>query len=43
MTDTQEIAKKRFDWRAAIDKRADTFAASLPDDISVEAFLAVCK
>jgi len=43
MTDTQEIAKKRFDWRAAIDKRADTFASSLPDDISVEAFLAVCK
>ena len=42
MTDTQ-LARPKFDWRSKIDERAETFAKSLPNDIPVEQFLAVCK
>lgn len=34
-------AKK--DWKAALDKRADTFADVLPPDVNAEDFIAVCK
>jgi len=42
MTNTQ-VAERKHDWRAALDSRSEVFANSLPDDIPVERFLAVCK
>ncbi len=38
---TQDV--KKYDWKAALDDRVDTFKSALPDDIDVTSFLAVCK